>query len=239
MARDKGGNTLNQATPLTPNAILRDSIGGRDRFDYFRLNVQRRSSIRAILSNPASNVALTLFRNRTAIAQSARPGSRSQQINAALEPGTYFLRVLAQGRQTAYQLSLASSALATPVPSPGRPTLGALFYSDEFGLERLPPTVEGFNLLYVGFPSIASYFGDEPDYARAVIAQYPLSGENLAITSISMSTTRQGSELLTGAPDRIFINSRGERRFFPGTVGYSGFKPSGPQYIYYPNWLRF
>jgi hypothetical protein len=114
-----------------------------------------------------------------------------------------------------------------------------LFYSDEFGLERLPPTVEGFNLLYVGFPSIASYFGDEPDYARAVIAQYPLSGENLAITSISMSTTRQGSELLTGAPDRIFINSRGERRFFPGTVGYSGFKPSGPQYIYYPNWLRF
>jgi hypothetical protein len=239
MARDKGGNTLNQATPLTPNAILRDSIGGRDRFDYFRLNVQRRSSIRAILSNPASNVALTLFRNRTAIAQSAQPGRRSQQINAALEPGTYFLRVSAQGRQTAYQLSLASSILATPVPSPVRPVVGGLFYSDEFGLERLPTTAAGLNLLYVGLPAIASYFGDDPDFARAVIAQYPVSGENLAITAISMSTTRQGSELFTGSPDRIFINSRGERRFFPGTVGYSGFKPAGPQYIYYPSGFGF
>lgn len=239
MARDKGGNTLKQATLLRPNATLRDRIGGRDRFDYFRLNLQRRSSIRAILSNTTSNIALTLFRNRTAIAQPAQPGSRSQQINAALEPGTYFLRVSTQGRQTAYQLSLTSSTLATPTPNLVKPVLGGLFYSDEFGLERLPTTPAGLNLLYVGLPSIASYFGDDPDFARAVIAQYPLSGENLAITAISMSTTRQGSELFTGSPDRIFINSRGERRFFPGAVGYSGFKPAGPQYIYYPNWFGF
>lgn len=238
MAIDKGGNTLNQATLLRFNGTLSDQIGGRDRFDYFRLNLQQRSSLRAILSKTVSNVALTLFRNQTAIAQSAQPGRRRQQIDAALEPGTYFLRVSSQGGQAPYQLSFASSPLATPRPNPVRPTPNEWFYSDEFGYERLPPNLYGFNLLYAGFPSIASYFGDDPDYARAVIVRYPLSGENLSITAISMSTSRQGSELFTGSPDRIFINSRGERRFFPGTVGYSGGKPPGPQYIYYPNWLR-
>lgn len=236
MARDRGGNTLRRATLLKPNGVFRDAIGEGDRVDFFRLTLRRRSSFSAVLSNLTQNATFTLLQNRRIIARSAQLGRRRHPINATLNPGTYFLQVSAQRGRTAYRLALASTAAVIPAATPEGLRPGEWFYSDEFGYERLPPLAFGFNVLYAGFPPIASYFGDEPDYYRALRVQYPSLAENLVINAMAMGTSRQGSETLAGRPDRIFINSRGESRFVPGFAGFDGFQPPGPQIINYPIW---
>jgi hypothetical protein len=63
MARDPG-NSLNKAKLLTlgsNGAKFADQVGGRDRADFFKINLTQRSSLNASLSKLKANIKFKLF----------------------------------------------------------------------------------------------------------------------------------------------------------------------------------
>ena len=237
MARDPG-NSRNKAKLLQANTTFRDAVSRKDKFDFFRLDLTNRSSFSATLSGLKGNADLVLFSGNKKIAHSKRGGRKNEAINGTLNAGTYYLQVAVRGGSTRYQLKLATASISstptlTPTPTPTGTGQRQTFYSQEFGYEQLPPNTSGLSLL--GASGVLSFVGDDPDFARAMYAAY-----GSAIGSaydIEAQFTTQSRERLDyyGAPDRLFINSRGERRFVPGYINplYGGSKPP-METIYYP-----
>jgi len=73
MAKDKGSNTLRKAAPLELNSgsvQLKDRIGGRDRNDFYRINLSDRSYLEKVddvhprLESCFESVCLRLWRSK-------------------------------------------------------------------------------------------------------------------------------------------------------------------------------
>ncbi|MBE9178355.1 pre-peptidase C-terminal domain-containing protein [Oculatella sp. LEGE 06141] len=109
MAQDPG-NRRGTAQPIrisTQPQVLVDSIGGRDKFDFYRFKLNRPGNIRAALNGLKTNADLALTNARGKILhQSNRPGKRKELLTAELNRGTYYLRVRGRGGNTRYRLRL-------------------------------------------------------------------------------------------------------------------------------------
>ena len=97
---------------LSNSSDLRGSIGGRDRTDYFRFKLGQRSSFNVKLSQQHSPINLQLLNHKQQSLKVTRDRSspKNPNIHAVLEPGTYFVRLTASDRKTAYQLHFSQQA---------------------------------------------------------------------------------------------------------------------------------
>ena len=93
MSRDPG-NSRNKAKLLTlgsNGAQFADQVGGRDRADFFKINLAQRSSLNASLGKLKANVKFKLFNTNGQIVGTSQKRSRSaQQLDTILEPGSYY-----------------------------------------------------------------------------------------------------------------------------------------------------
>lgn len=124
---------------------LRNSVGKRDKIDFYKFTLPARSSLSLSLKRLSANAGISLFnaQNRSsALAKSNRPGKKAEQITRTLDAGTYYIKVnTVNNRNTRY--TLLSSATPTPVPPPvptpvptpaPTPTLPSVSYYYGYGL---------------------------------------------------------------------------------------------------------
>lgn len=116
MVRDPG-NTLRKATNLNLSGgktVFKDTIGGKDKNDFFRFRLSGRSSVQAILNGLKSNADLTILnRSGDRLAQSRNSGKKAEAIQQTLEGGQdYYIRIRSNGRRTSYRLAIS----ANPAP---------------------------------------------------------------------------------------------------------------------------
>jgi arylsulfatase A-like enzyme len=120
------GNTLSTAKSvrLFPKTrTFQETIGGRDRQDFFRFNVRAQSNINARINGAGSLTLLT--QDGTAIGQSG-----DDRIRQTLAPGTYWIRVSSTTRQESeYRLRMNAAWLQSNV---------LMIVADDFGIDTSP-----------------------------------------------------------------------------------------------------
>lgn len=257
--RRNTGNNHSEAQLIGANETASGLLGRANKSDFFQINITSQRNFRAALTGVRNNVDLALFQGGRRVARSNQGGRRDEAIDVALNPGTYFLQVVARSGATRYRLQVATSDIA-PLPNPTATSLfnpistflpnptptslfnpiatipgsGEQFFSYEFGYERLPTDISELSAL---IPSVASFLGDEPDYFRALNVQYPSVSVSLAASAMSLFSSRELGDFSVGRPNRLFINSRGETVSIPGTPGLDGSQPFGEEIIYFPLWF--
>jgi beta propeller repeat protein len=124
MKRDPG-NSLKKAKLLTlgsNGAKFADQVGGSDRADFFKININQRSSLNASLGKLKTNIKFKLFNtNGQIVGTSQKRGKSAQQLDTILEPGAYYIQIKAGKKTSPYRLKLLAtpSPLSAPVPAPG------------------------------------------------------------------------------------------------------------------------
>jgi Cadherin-like len=127
MAKDSS-NTLAKAKLLNllgGNGSLKESIGGRDRFDFIKINLTQRSSFNATLGDKLkakTNLDLLDLQGGL-LGRSAKPGTQIESIATVFNPGQYILKVSGKSKATRYRLNLNTALIPTPVPTNTAPTL--------------------------------------------------------------------------------------------------------------------
>jgi Bacterial pre-peptidase C-terminal domain len=137
-------NSLAQARQmgaLTSSPIVRkDSLGKRDRTDFYQFSLNSSSSVNLNLSGMRSNADLSIFNGfGRQIMRSSRGGNRPETIQTNLEAGNYYVQVRGKGnKSTNYKLSASAIAL-NPTPPGGNPPGG----NPPGGNPLPPPPPEG------------------------------------------------------------------------------------------------
>ncbi|MBD2463962.1 pre-peptidase C-terminal domain-containing protein [Oscillatoria sp. FACHB-1407] len=92
---------------------MRNLVGGRDRFDIYKVNFAAASSFRATLRGLSANADLALLNSAgQVVKQSRRRGNANEVIATNVEAGIYYVRVA--GSKTPTRFSLGLSAIASP-----------------------------------------------------------------------------------------------------------------------------
>ncbi len=121
---DGAGNTLQNARPvdLTGSAdrfVLRDSIGGSDRLDFYRISLGSRAKVDLVLSGLKKNADLAIYTaDGHLIGNSALPGKAIDAVSANLPAGTYYVSVAAGPKATKYALQFVTTALPNAPSAP-------------------------------------------------------------------------------------------------------------------------
>jgi hypothetical protein len=131
MAADDRLSNARQVGVLNGRRTFKNSVGLRDRNDYYTLTISGRSSFNLRLSGLQNDVDASLIQNGQAIASSNRKNRQSEKIGTTLEAGTYYVRVAQKRGSSKYQLSLTANPLPQPVP-PIQPTFADSFYTNVF-----------------------------------------------------------------------------------------------------------
>lgn len=118
MAADDRIRGSRQIGILNGVRTFKDSIGLKDKNDYFSFRLNGKSSFQLALSKLQNNVDVSLIRGSQVIASGKKQGKKSETINSTLEAGTYSIRVYPKQGKSKYQLKLS----ATPFPAEGSPT---------------------------------------------------------------------------------------------------------------------
>ncbi len=166
-------NTPSNARSLVLGQTLKDSLGGRDRHDYYRFKLRNRSSFNASLGSLQANVELLQDRDRNGkfspserVAASTPKGKRVKAIALSLDPGTYQLHVFSSDRASqTYSLRASAESLGQfqakyygNTALSGKPTLteylgnGDLQFS---GDQSGQSDAEGFSVRYATERSLA------------------------------------------------------------------------------------
>ncbi|TVQ42475.1 MAG: hypothetical protein EA365_15210, partial [Gloeocapsa sp. DLM2.Bin57] len=108
------GNSLRRAVNLgsLSNLRIQDFVGENDSNDYYRFSVNRTTDLNLTLNRLSADADVMLLdSDGTGIAISNRGGTRAENINETLEPGTYYIRVYAfEDANTDYNLRLRTSS---------------------------------------------------------------------------------------------------------------------------------
>ncbi|MGC9525406.1 MAG: PPC domain-containing protein [Limnospira sp.] len=119
--------------------------GRRERNDYYQFTIEEESDFNLTLDNLEDNANVQILDSDGSVMfRSNEPGRRRETIDTDLEPGTYFVRVLQQGRsQTDYRLSLNADPITdTDGKAPGTdlgildPLGESIEVSDEIGFTQ-------------------------------------------------------------------------------------------------------
>jgi hypothetical protein len=131
MAADDRLSNARQVGVLNGRRTFKDSVGLRDRNDYYALTISGRSSFNLRLSGLQNNVDVSLIQNGQVIASSNKKNRQSEKIATTLEAGTYYVRIAQKRGGSKYQLSLTANPLSQPI-SPSQPTFADSFYNNVF-----------------------------------------------------------------------------------------------------------
>lgn len=131
MAADDRVSSARNIGVLNGMRTFRNSVGLRDKNDYYTLSIARRSSFNLLLNSLQNNIDVSLIQNGQAIASSSRKKRNPERIAKTLEAGTYYVRVYQKQAGSKYQLSLKATPLFQPI-SPEQPTSADLFYNNVF-----------------------------------------------------------------------------------------------------------
>jgi len=122
MAQDNDLAKARNVGALTGLNTFRDSVGQKDKNDFYTFTLNQRSSFSLSLSQLKGNVNVALIQNGQTILKSARPKNKPEAIATALEPGTYHVRVYAGRGDSKYRLKLGASTLLPTSDFPLPPT---------------------------------------------------------------------------------------------------------------------
>jgi endoglucanase len=118
---DAAGNSLSAARPLGSLAgsqSVSDWVGSFDTSDFYRFTLSQGSAVSLSLSGLVANADLQLLDGvGTVVQSSSNGGSATEAINRSLVAGTYAVRVVANGGNTAYQLGLSATPTSAPTPN--------------------------------------------------------------------------------------------------------------------------
>jgi hypothetical protein len=102
---------------------IRDSVGLKDKNDYYSFTLGGRSQFNLSLDKLQDDVDVSLIQNGRVLFDSRKRGRKPEAIAATLEGGTYNVRVYPKKGQSKYRLKLSSSKL-DPI-TPAAPQLGS------------------------------------------------------------------------------------------------------------------
>jgi len=117
--RDNSPSTARSLQLSALGQTLKDTLGGRDRQDYYSFKLKTRSSFKVSLGSLKADVELLQDRDRNGkfsaserVAASTPSGKRVKAIALVLDPGTYQLRVFAETRDNqTYSLTPSAESL--------------------------------------------------------------------------------------------------------------------------------
>jgi len=119
MVNRRSDDTFRGARNLQFNRTIRDSLGQRDRIDFYKFRASGQVNFNLALSKLQANASVRLLNSRRApVAVSNRPGNRAERISITLGSGIYYIQVQFLGRRGTTRYNLRASATPTPVPSP-------------------------------------------------------------------------------------------------------------------------
>jgi hypothetical protein len=96
---------------------IRDSVGSKDRNDYYAFTLNGRSSFNLSLNKLKNDVNVSLIQGGKTLFNSNRKGRKSEKIAATLDAGTYNIRVYPRRGSSRYRLQLATTLVpSNPVP---------------------------------------------------------------------------------------------------------------------------
>jgi hypothetical protein len=98
---------------LSGTKTVRDSVGLKDRNDYYAFTLNGRSSFNLVLNKLKKNVDVSLIQGGKTLFNSTRRGRKPESIAATLEAGTYYIRVYPRGGKSKYRLKLAATQLSS------------------------------------------------------------------------------------------------------------------------------
>ncbi|HEY9648686.1 MAG TPA: MJ1477/TM1410 family putative glycoside hydrolase [Chroococcidiopsis sp.] len=187
MATDLAGSSLITARKTgtlkaKPKAFV-DSLSTRDRIDYYRITLSRRSTLYASLSKLTANADIELRNPKgQLLLRSAHGSTKSEALVKSLKAGVYFLKVFLRSGKTRYRLNLAAVATATaPIPA-GTPVKGDrwLYQLQNASISDINAT--NFNVLTIDYSRDGS---DAGRYTPADLQALHNNGKNvLAYLSI-------------------------------------------------------
>jgi hypothetical protein len=157
MIADRAGNTRNKARTVglvsTRVKSFADRIGGSDANDYYRLRLDRASTLRLSLRGLKVDANIDLL-NSTGqpLQRSVRKGNAPESIRQPLAAGVYLVRVFSTNRRTAtsYRLSLVSSPLPLDSPSLNTPPVTETTSppNNQIPTPNLPTSNNSFNIQF-------------------------------------------------------------------------------------------
>jgi Bacterial pre-peptidase C-terminal domain len=118
---------------------VRDSVGLKDRNDYYAFTLNGRSSFNLVLNKLKNNVDVALIQGGRTLFSSTRRGRKSESIATTLDAGTYYIRVYPKGGKSRYRLKLATTAL--PIGAPPVPVERTVYFNDQNMSIALGPTM--------------------------------------------------------------------------------------------------
>jgi hypothetical protein len=137
MPRDDNFARARKVGALSGARAFRDSVGLRDKNDFYRFSLSRRSTFNLSLTRLKDNINVSLIQDGRAILRSAKPKRLPETVATTLAAGTYFVKVSTRRATSSYRLRLN----ATPV----FPTVAARFLSTSaFQVGAVDPTSGGF-----------------------------------------------------------------------------------------------
>jgi Domain of unknown function (DUF4114)/PA14 domain len=113
------GGARRSAQPIGSNEkTWVETIGLRDKFDLYRFDVDKKSTVRGRLKGLQSNADLALMNSQGQMIQASRRfGKKNESVGATLEKGTYYLKVTGWGEETKYRLNMVMKEEPVP-PTP-------------------------------------------------------------------------------------------------------------------------
>jgi hypothetical protein len=109
--------------------VFRDSVGRKDKNDFYTFTLDRSSSFSLNLSQLKADVNVALIQGGQTILKSAKSGQKSEAIATTLLAGTYHIRVYPGRNDSKYRLKLSASPIVSdsdlPLPAPNPPEVGS------------------------------------------------------------------------------------------------------------------
>jgi Bacterial pre-peptidase C-terminal domain len=197
MQRD-AGNTFAKATTLPIGQAVNNRIGGRDRFDVYKISLSQGSSLNAQLNSRGAKVSMELFDGNFGRQFSSK--SRSvQSMTEELGAGTYYIRIKSKGKPGKYQLK----AIATPLQSSNPSTNPPPASSSDPGNPSSVPTVVNLVEDVGDFMATAYDAGTLPGTR---LYKQQVTGTDVDVYKFQLSKTSNVSAQLTGVTGATYIS---------------------------------
>jgi len=121
MPQDNSFAKARNVGALSGLTVFRDSVGRKDKNDFYTFTLNRSSSFSLNLSQLKADVNVALIQGGQTILKSAKSGQKSEAIATTLSPGTYHIRVYPGRNDSKYRLKLSASPVISESNLPTDP----------------------------------------------------------------------------------------------------------------------
>ncbi|MDX2241922.1 MAG: S8 family serine peptidase [Leptolyngbyaceae cyanobacterium bins.302] len=172
MPGDAAGNTLAAARSIDASLGFQsfgDRVESLDPNDYYRFSLNRSASLSLSLQNLSADANLQLLNSQGVVVQSStNTGASAEALNTALNPGTYYIRVLPARLDAATDYTLNFNAQSNP-------NIDIVWRDYASGANAVWLMGGSSNTISTGSVSIRSV---EPNWQMEAIADFNQDGSN-------------------------------------------------------------